>query len=39
MAENSNGGLDVKGLKEEKIPANFKGEGHDVAFDIDGIPE
>lgn len=39
MAENHQGDVDRTGLKEEKIPVNFKGEGHDVAFDIDGIPE
>ena len=39
MAENHQGEVDRTGLKEEKIPANFKGEGHDVAFDIDGVPE
>ncbi len=39
MADKHQGDVDRTGLKEEKIPANFKGEGHDVAFDIDGIPE
>ncbi len=39
MADTHQGEVDRKGLKEEKIPANFKGEGHEVAFDIDGIPE
>ncbi|MBR2834592.1 MAG: hypothetical protein IKE43_02605 [Coriobacteriales bacterium] len=32
-------GIDVKGLKEQHIPAKLTGEGHDVSFDIDGIPE
>lgn len=31
--------MDVKGLKEERIPTKLSGEGHDVAFDFDGIPE
>lgn len=39
MAENHKGEIDRAGLKEEKIPANFKGEGHDIAFDIDGVPD
>ena len=33
------GQIDVKGLKEEKIPAKQTGEGHEVSFDIDGLPD
>jgi hypothetical protein len=39
MAEKHTGDVDRTGLKEEKIPAKLKGEGHEVAFDIDGVPE
>lgn len=39
MADKHQADVDRTGLKEEKIPANFKGEGHEVAFDIEGIPE
>ena len=33
------GQIDVKGLKEERIPAKQSGEGHEVSFDIDGLPD
>lgn len=39
MADTHQADVDRTGLKEEKIPVNFKGDGHEVAFDIDGIPE
>ncbi len=39
MAEVKQGEVDVKGLKEEKIPTKLDGEGHEVFFDIDGVPE
>ena len=41
MAEETNqaGEIDVKGLKEERIPATQSGEGHEVSFDIDGLPD
>lgn len=31
--------IDTKGLKEEHIPAASKGEGHEVFFDMDGLPD
>ncbi len=39
MAESHKGDVDRKGLKEEKIPDDFSGDEHIVAFDIDGVPE
>ena len=39
MAENHAGDVDRTGLKEEKIPLKTTGEGHEVFFDIDGVPE
>ncbi len=41
MAEEATqvGDIDVKGLKEERIPATASGQGHDVSFDIDGLPD
>lgn len=33
------GKIDTKGLKEEHIPAVNKGEGHEVSFDMDGLPD
>lgn len=38
MAEDQ-GKIDTKGLKEEHIPAVAKGEGHEVFFDMDGLPD
>ena len=39
MADVKQGEVDVKGLKEEKIPTKLDGEGHEVFFDIDGVPD
>ena len=39
MADGKQAEVDVKGLKEEKIPAKLDGEGHEVFFDIDGVPD
>lgn len=39
MAEGNQAEIDVKGLKEEKIPAKLDGQGHEVFFDIDGVPD
>lgn len=36
---NQSGEIDVKGLKEERIPTVQSGEGHEVSFDIDGLPD
>ena len=38
-APEASGKIDTKGLKEEHIPAVNKGEGHDVSFDMDGLPD
>ena len=39
MADGKQAEVDVKGLKEEKIPTKLDGQGHEVFFDIDGVPE
>ncbi len=39
MADGKQAEVDVKDLKEEKIPVKLDGEGHEVFFDIDGVPD
>ena len=38
MADGKQAEVDVKGLKEEKIPTKLDGQGHEEFFDIDGVP-
>jgi hypothetical protein len=37
--EGSQAKIDTKGLKQEHIPTVKSGEGHNVSFDIDGLPD
>ncbi len=39
MADKQQGAIDTKGLKQERIPVTRSGEGHDLSFDIDGLPD
>lgn len=33
------GDIDTKGLKQERIPVTMSGQGHEVSFDVGGLPD
>lgn len=35
----SAGAIDTKGLKQERIPVVMSGKGHEVSFDVGGLPD